>query len=209
MDAFRWAVVYLAFVQKAKQPISTLQALRCLADIHMSLKDDETTLHLFHAVLEAGTKMDIHRIRAECMVGIGEIMLRRGDPIQAKEMWEAAHPLLARSSQMKDAASVEKRLEQLPHTQQNNSHLLLATGDGVAEPTDSVSVPSQQDNSQSLLTIRDAPPDESTDSVSVVLKRSYSDSAAMEASLEKLEALSAPSTSFAGGEKRSVCSKFD
>ncbi|KAJ7837740.1 hypothetical protein B0H13DRAFT_2421035 [Mycena leptocephala] len=93
MDAFCWAVVYLASVQIAKNPVGTLHALRRLADLHLSLEDDETALHIFHAVLEGGTKMDIHRLRAECMVGIGDIVLRRGNPIEAKEMWGGTHPL--------------------------------------------------------------------------------------------------------------------
>jgi hypothetical protein len=87
MDTFCWAVVNLAFVQIAKNPVGTLHALRRLADLHLSLEDDETALHIFHAVLEGGTKMDIHRLRAECMVGIGDIVLRRGNLIEAKEMW--------------------------------------------------------------------------------------------------------------------------
>ncbi|KAJ7899819.1 hypothetical protein B0H13DRAFT_2336764 [Mycena leptocephala] len=164
MDTFRWAMVYLAFVQKAKNAVATLGALRRLADIHMSLEDEETALHLFHAVLEGGTKMDIHRLRAECMVGIGDIMRRRSNSTQAKEMWETAHPLFVRSSRLKDAASVKKRLDKLSH--QVNSHSLLAMWDGVV--------------------------DESMESVSGVLKCFDSDTAAVQASLEKLETLSAP-----------------
>jgi hypothetical protein len=168
MDTFCWAVVYLASVQIAKNPVGTLHALRRLADLHLSLEDDETALHIFHAVLEGGTKMDIHRLRAECMVGIGDIMLRRSSPVQAREMWEAAYLLFIRSSRMKDAASVEKRLEQLPHTRQDNS--LPVTGDGAVE---------------------------STDSASVHLKRSdsdISDTSAMEASIERLGTLLGPNT---------------
>jgi hypothetical protein len=123
-----------------------------------------TALYLFHAALHAGTQMDIHRLRAECMVGIGEIMLRRGDLIQAKRMWAVAHPLFVRSSRRKDAASIEKRLEKL----------------------------SQQDNSDSLA-IREGRVDEATESVSVV-KLSDGDTAAAETSLEKLENLSAQTT---------------
>ncbi|KAF8183208.1 hypothetical protein K438DRAFT_1975082 [Mycena galopus ATCC 62051] len=119
-ESFRWAVVSLAFVQKMKEPVDTLNALRCLADVHSILKDDETALSLFRAALEGGTNMDIHRLRAECMVGIGDIMLRRGDLAQAKEMWTGAYPLFVRSSRMKDAAAVEERLQQLSS---NNSPL--------------------------------------------------------------------------------------
>jgi hypothetical protein len=110
--------------------------------------------------------MDIHRLRAECMVGIGEIMLRRGDHVQAKRMWEAAHPLFVRSSRRKDAASIDERLETL----------------------------SQQNNSDSLLAIREGTVDGTTESASVVVKLSDNDTAAAETSLEKLGNLSAPTT---------------
>jgi predicted negative regulator of RcsB-dependent stress response len=172
LDTFRWAVVYLAFVQKVKDAVRTLQALRRLADVYMSLDDDETALYLFHTALEAGTKMDIHRLRAECMVGVGDIMLRREDPMQAKEMWVAAHPLFVRSSRLKDAALVEKRLEKLSHTA-HNSHSLPAISHGAV--------------------------DESTDSASGVLKFSDSDTPVVESNLEKLETPFAPNTSFAAG----------
>ncbi|KAJ7926678.1 hypothetical protein B0H13DRAFT_2313176 [Mycena leptocephala] len=97
MDTFGWAVVYLAFVQKKDDVVEGLQAVRRLADIHILLKDEDTALHLFCAAVEGGTQMDIHRLRAECMVGIGEIMLRRGDLIQAKRMWGVAHLLFDNS----------------------------------------------------------------------------------------------------------------
>jgi hypothetical protein len=113
MNTFRWAVIYLAFEQKMKDPVGTANALRRLADLCSILDEEETALNLFHAALEGGTAMDIHCLRAECMVGIGDIMIRRGDSAQAEEMWTTAHPLFLRASQMKDAAVVEKRLEQL------------------------------------------------------------------------------------------------
>jgi hypothetical protein len=119
MDNFHWALVYFAFVVNKKDAVGKLQALRCLAELYMSLEDDDTALHLFHTALEDGTKMDIHRLRAQCMVGIGDIMLRRGDLILAKKMWGAAHPLFVRASRMKDVGLVEDRLERLSLTQQN------------------------------------------------------------------------------------------
>jgi hypothetical protein len=126
-DTFLWAVVYLALVRK--DPLETLHALRYLADINIIKGDDETALRLFHAAVEAATKMDVHRLRAECMAGIGDIMMRRGDLRQAKEMWTVAHPLFIRSSRMKDAAAVEERLEKLSVTQQDNSQSLRAAED--------------------------------------------------------------------------------
>ncbi|KAJ7857197.1 hypothetical protein B0H13DRAFT_2357044 [Mycena leptocephala] len=137
LDTFRWAVVYLAFVQNKKNAVGTLHALRRLADIHMDMDDEETALHLFHTVLDAGTKMDIHRLRAQCMVGIGDIMLRRGHPMETQKMWGAAQLLFIRSSRMKDAAAVEKWLEQLSHTRQDNSCSLAPFCDGTVNFTNS------------------------------------------------------------------------
>ncbi|KAF8183223.1 hypothetical protein K438DRAFT_1975095 [Mycena galopus ATCC 62051] len=111
-----WTITSLALVGKRKDLVGTSNALRRLADVHSILKEDETALSLFHAALDGGTNIGIHRLRAECMVGIGDIMLRRGDLVQAKEMWTGAYPLFVRSSRMKDAAAVEERLQQLPNT---------------------------------------------------------------------------------------------
>jgi hypothetical protein len=111
-DTFRWVMSYLGFTQKTKDPWGTLHALRRLGDLYTIMGDEGTALNVFHAVLEGATKLDIHLLRAECMVGIGDILNRRGESMQAKEIWAGAHPLFVRSSQMKDAAAVEKRLEQ-------------------------------------------------------------------------------------------------
>ncbi|KAJ6523996.1 hypothetical protein B0H19DRAFT_1276691 [Mycena capillaripes] len=102
------------------------------------LGEDETALNLFYAALEGGTAMDIHRLRAECMVGIGDIMIRSGDLVQAKEMWTGAHPLFVRSCQMKDAAAVDKRLERLSLAEKDPSYSLLHIWDtGVGQLLDS------------------------------------------------------------------------
>jgi tetratricopeptide (TPR) repeat protein len=110
-DTFHWAVVYLALERTKKRLAGTLNVLRCLADIFTAFRDEETALSLFHAALEGGTKMDVHHLRAGCMVGIGDVVLRRGDAMQAKAMWKKAHPLFLRSRRMKDAVSVQERLQ--------------------------------------------------------------------------------------------------
>jgi hypothetical protein len=126
-DTFSWAVVSLALVQKNKDPLGTLNALRRLGAAYPILDDENTMLNLFHAALHGATTLEMHRLRAECMVGIGDIMLHRGDLMQAKEMWAGAHPLFVRLSLAKDAAGVEKRLEQLsPTTEHNLSRAVLA-----------------------------------------------------------------------------------
>jgi tetratricopeptide (TPR) repeat protein len=125
LETFRWAMLYLAFVQKLNDPIGTSHALQCLGHLHIVLGDADTALNLFRAALQAGISMNIHRLRAECMVGIGDIMIRREDAIQAKEIWAEAYPLFVRSSRLKDAAAVQRRLEQPAF-----SHSLLPCLDG-------------------------------------------------------------------------------
>ncbi|KAJ7359747.1 hypothetical protein DFH08DRAFT_734608 [Mycena albidolilacea] len=120
-DTFRWAVVYLAFERKQKGLVGTLNAIRCLADIFAAFGDEETALNLYHAALEGGTKMGVHRLRAECMVGIGGIMLRRGDAMQARAMWVGAHPLFLCSRRRRDAVSVHERLQRFDETAETRS----------------------------------------------------------------------------------------
>ncbi|KAJ7114349.1 hypothetical protein C8R44DRAFT_929185 [Mycena epipterygia] len=169
MDTFRWAMIYLAFERKMKKLAGMSDALRCLAAIYTTLWDEETALNLFHAALEGGTKMNIHRLRAECMVGIGDIMFQRGEAMQAEEMWTGAHLLFIRSSRRRDADSIRKQLEQLSQTQENNSHPFLEIQDGI--------------------------PGQSTDSVSIVSARLGRDTDTGESSLKRLATLSAPSLS--------------
>ncbi|KAJ7312655.1 hypothetical protein DFH08DRAFT_822096 [Mycena albidolilacea] len=123
METFCWAVLSLSFAQKLKDTVATINALRRLADVYSIVEDEDNALSLFHAALEAGTRIGIHRLRARCMVGIGDIMLHRGDSTQAKKMWEAAQPLFICSSRMKDAAAIKTRVEQLSQTQVNSPPL--------------------------------------------------------------------------------------
>ncbi|KAJ7907096.1 hypothetical protein B0H13DRAFT_1879918 [Mycena leptocephala] len=139
-DTLRWAVSYLGFTQKIKDPWGTLHALRRLGDIYTILGDEETALNVFHAALEGATKLDIHLLRAECMVGIGDILNRRGESMQAKEIWAGAHPLFVRSSQMKDAAAVEKRLEQPTELDHQIGTQVNCQGGGVYPSTHSAEV---------------------------------------------------------------------
>jgi tetratricopeptide (TPR) repeat protein len=135
MDTFRWAVVYLASAQKANKPSDRLEALRRLADVHIMMGDDDTALHLFQAALKGGTIMGIHRLRAECMVGIGDIMLRSRDTMQAMDMWEAAHPLFVRSSRRKDAALVNQRLQKLSQSIRDGTNETLTTPAKIVLPS--------------------------------------------------------------------------
>ncbi|KAJ7859110.1 hypothetical protein B0H13DRAFT_1901571 [Mycena leptocephala] len=135
MDTFRWAVVYFAFTQKDDKPADRLEALRRLADVHIMMGDDDTALHLFQAALKGGTIMGIHRLRAECMVGIGDIVLRSRDTMQAMDMWEAAHPLFVRSSRRKDAALVKQRLQKLSQSIRDGANETLTTPATVVFPS--------------------------------------------------------------------------
>ncbi|KAJ7107042.1 hypothetical protein C8R44DRAFT_885713 [Mycena epipterygia] len=81
-------------------------ALRCLADTYVLLDDEDMALNLLHAALEGATEMDVNRIRAECMVGIGDVMVRLGHSVEASQMWKAACPLFVKSSRLKDASVV-------------------------------------------------------------------------------------------------------
>ncbi|KAJ7655939.1 hypothetical protein B0H17DRAFT_1146271 [Mycena rosella] len=110
---FRQAVIYLALMLKRKDRVGTFRAFRCLAGIYCILEDEDMSLNLYHIALEGATEMDIHRLRAECMTGIGDIMIQCGDVVQAKEMWKAAQSLFARSSQKKDVVAINTRLAQL------------------------------------------------------------------------------------------------
>jgi tetratricopeptide (TPR) repeat protein len=110
---FHWAITYFALSQKRKQLCHSYQALRCLGDVLLAQGDEQTAMNIFQAVLEASTEMDVHQRRADCMARIGDILVRRGEPDKAKDMWEAALPLFVRSSQAKDAAAIETKLAQL------------------------------------------------------------------------------------------------
>jgi hypothetical protein len=112
-QTFHWATIYFAFSRKGKILGHTYQALRCLGDILLAQGDDTTAMNIFQAVLDGSTEMDVHRRRADCMSRIGDILLHRGEPEKAKDMWEAALPLFVRSSQAKDAAAIETKLDQL------------------------------------------------------------------------------------------------
>ncbi|KAJ7731778.1 hypothetical protein B0H16DRAFT_1583041 [Mycena metata] len=60
--------------------------------------------HIRHLSVEAGY---------EFLVSIGEIFMRRGNTIKARELWQAARPLFIRSSQMGEAIAVDARLKKL------------------------------------------------------------------------------------------------
>jgi tetratricopeptide (TPR) repeat protein len=109
---FQWVTTYFAFSRRNNHLGHTYQALRYLGDILLAQGDEQTAMNIFQAVLDASTEMDVHRRRADCMSRIGDIWVRRGEPENAKDMWEMALPLFVRSSQANDAAAIEMKLDQ-------------------------------------------------------------------------------------------------
>ncbi|KAK7053535.1 NB-ARC domain-containing protein [Favolaschia claudopus] len=112
-ETFRWVVVSLAFFRKMKEPVESLNALRRLAAAHAVFSEEETALGLFQVALEGASKIGIHRLKAECMLGIGDIREKRGEREQAAEMWKGAHPLFVRCLRRTDAGAVEERLRRI------------------------------------------------------------------------------------------------
>ncbi|KAJ6533298.1 hypothetical protein DFH09DRAFT_1284466 [Mycena vulgaris] len=112
-ETFHWATTYFAFARKITEPSHTYQGLRCLADIFLAEGDEQTALNIFQAVLDRSTEMGVHQRRADCMLRIGNILRRRGQIDQAKEMWEAARPLFVRSSQTNNVATIDAKLADL------------------------------------------------------------------------------------------------
>ncbi|KAJ7840477.1 hypothetical protein B0H13DRAFT_1910721 [Mycena leptocephala] len=100
---FRWAMIYLAAVRKSKDLVATFHALRCLADIFAIFGNEGTALNLFHAALHGATKIDIHRLRAECMDKHG----------RSKENVGGSHPAFHQILPTKDAAAIEAHLAKL------------------------------------------------------------------------------------------------
>jgi hypothetical protein len=117
-------MIYFAAVRKKKDLVATFRALRRMADIFVVFNDEETSLNLFNTALEGATQIDIHGLRAECMVGIGNIMRCRGKMVEAMQMWEAAHPLLVRSSQKKAANAIKAQIEKLSSAEDNQEDIL-------------------------------------------------------------------------------------
>jgi tetratricopeptide (TPR) repeat protein len=112
-ETFAWAMVYFAFVCNGTDLGRKLHALRCLGDIFRAQGDNETALNVFCAALEGATEMDIHRLKAECLVGMAEILMLRGDRETAQANFKAARLLFDRSGLMKNVGEVDRRMSEL------------------------------------------------------------------------------------------------
>ncbi|KAJ6603313.1 hypothetical protein DFH09DRAFT_392986 [Mycena vulgaris] len=107
----RWAVVYLAYAQKAQLRFELHKALQFLGDIFLCQEDPDTAHSLFTVALEGFTYMNVHCSRAECMLRLGDIAKQRGEIRPAIALWKEARPLFERSLQGKDVARIDSRLD--------------------------------------------------------------------------------------------------
>ncbi|KAJ6473016.1 hypothetical protein C8R45DRAFT_936054 [Mycena sanguinolenta] len=117
---FDWAatssIIYLAFSQKTQQKLELYKALCSLGAMFLSHRDELTAESLFTVALEAFTEMDIHHLRANCMLQLGDIAAYRGDTFRAERLWRDAQPLFEKSLQAKDIANIDSRLASVENT---------------------------------------------------------------------------------------------
>ncbi|KAJ7482690.1 hypothetical protein FB451DRAFT_1442265 [Mycena latifolia] len=109
-DSSNWTVTFLVHSLKFKQKLEIHKALQFLGDVYLRDGDQQTAISLFTFALDAFTKMDVHRSRAECMLRLGDISELHGDLPKAVKLWKTARPLFERSSQTKQAAHLDERL---------------------------------------------------------------------------------------------------
>ncbi|KAJ7451897.1 hypothetical protein FB451DRAFT_1524447 [Mycena latifolia] len=108
--AASWTVVYLGYAKKLGDKIALHRALQFLGDVFQAEGDNATSTSLFAVALEGFTQMDIHRSRAGCMLGLGDLAKGHGDASTAIELWKIAKPLFERSSQGKQVARIDDKL---------------------------------------------------------------------------------------------------
>ncbi|KAJ7482568.1 hypothetical protein FB451DRAFT_1442001 [Mycena latifolia] len=110
-----WTVIFLVHSLKLKQKLEIHKALQFLGDVCLAAGDQQTAVSLFTVALEAFTKMDVHRSRAECMLRLGDILELHGDISKAEKLWITARPLFERSSQTKQVGHIDERLARMSH----------------------------------------------------------------------------------------------
>jgi hypothetical protein len=86
-------------------------ALRCLGDIFVYQDNEETALVLFAVALDGFERMDAHCGKADRMLRLRDISMRREDLAEARSLYRKALALFERSSQAKSIASIEARLQ--------------------------------------------------------------------------------------------------
>ncbi|KAF7354092.1 NB-ARC domain-containing protein [Mycena venus] len=112
-STLRWAAIYLGWALKAKNKLAKMKALRHLARIAAIEKDEATAFEVFQVVLDGFTAMDVHSWRADCMVGIAEILITRGDALRGEALLKSARPLFDRCMQKEKVGIVDGKLAAL------------------------------------------------------------------------------------------------
>ncbi|KAJ7302246.1 hypothetical protein DFH08DRAFT_1089862 [Mycena albidolilacea] len=108
-----WATPFLVYSLKLKKSLQIHKALRCLGDVFLGQGDEVTAIGLWTTTLDGFTLMDIHRGRADYMLGLGNISKGHGDIQRAGELWKTARPLFERSSQVNQVKQVDERLDSM------------------------------------------------------------------------------------------------
>ncbi|KAJ6467309.1 hypothetical protein C8R45DRAFT_1171729 [Mycena sanguinolenta] len=106
-----WPVIYLGFAYKAKEKLALYKALLFLGDVFIASKDENTALSLYTVTLEGFRYMGMHQKQAECMLRLGDLAQTHGNTAAAIIHWKRAHPLFERSSQSKQVAQIDSKLD--------------------------------------------------------------------------------------------------
>lgn len=110
----RFAVPYLVFACKTQNRKAIQEALTRIGDVFFGDENDETALALFTAALDGFTEMDIHQGRADCMIRIGDILIKQSATVaEAQKTWVTARHLFSQSSQLRGVSDCDSRLTKL------------------------------------------------------------------------------------------------
>lgn len=108
--SFHYTVLSFVFGLKIQDKAATHHAMRRLAEHFQQQNDEDSALSLFHTALDGFDFMDIHQGRAICMLRIADIMRKRGQIQEPRELWSQAQALFMRASQEKFAEDCAERL---------------------------------------------------------------------------------------------------
>lgn len=118
--AFRNYFLYFAVTQKMQNPAAVHQALRCIGDMFVVQGDEDTAFCLYQVALDGFSLMDVHRGKGDCMIRMGDIMRKRGNVAEARDLWSAARPLFELSAQSQEVIRCEERFDHFPSTSYNH-----------------------------------------------------------------------------------------
>jgi hypothetical protein len=92
-----WATIYLAHAMKSGNPLWLSSALRLLADLALVQGDRSSAKSLFTVSLDEVTRMDVHRVKGECFLGLAEIARSEGGSTEEKDRFEEARCMFEKS----------------------------------------------------------------------------------------------------------------